>query len=120
MAIKFSRAAKLSSLRERSVSTIITATIYDRMPDSAKFGGVKSENMWTDYNWETGRPYVVSKVYGSTWGGGSRNGCISHYSRIPVRAVRSPENDQEWSCGWQDNETWLPTRRGVIPLGQPE
>ncbi len=60
-------AAKLSSVRQDSVSTIITELVYKNMLDGAKLGGNPLQNMWTEYNWEPGKLYGAAKVYGSTW-----------------------------------------------------
>jgi len=60
-------AAKLSSVRDGNIATIITATVYDSMLDSAKLSIAFKQNMWTEYNWEAGKPYSAAKVYGSSW-----------------------------------------------------
>ena len=39
-------AAKLSDIRESTYSTYITSSVYNRLNDSAKFGGENDENMW--------------------------------------------------------------------------
>jgi class 3 adenylate cyclase len=60
-------AAKLSSIRDGLISTVITDDVYNAMMDSAKLGGNPLQNMWTEYDWEPGKPYGAAKVYGSTW-----------------------------------------------------
>jgi adenylate cyclase len=60
-------AAKLSSVRHNDVATIITAGVYDSMLDRAKLSIDLQQNMWTEYNWEAGKPYSAAKVYGSSW-----------------------------------------------------
>lgn len=58
-------AAKLSSLREGSHSTIISESIYSNMHDDVKYGGTPSADMWEkrQYPW-IGKSWTV---YRSNW-----------------------------------------------------
>jgi adenylate cyclase len=64
-------AAKLSSIREKGLTTLITADVYNNLLDSSRIsmytGAPPNANMWTAYPWNAGVTYGVSTVYGSTW-----------------------------------------------------
>lgn len=45
-------AAKLSDLREYPYCSFITATVFNRLSDEAKYGGVGRELMWEGRTWE--------------------------------------------------------------------
>jgi class 3 adenylate cyclase len=58
------RAAKLSALkRSWNYRTYITHEVYSALLDPSKFGGEKSENMWTDL----GTTDMGYRIYGSNW-----------------------------------------------------
>ncbi len=44
-------ATKLSDLRESPYHTFITATVYNLLNDSSKYGGKNKENMWQQRTW---------------------------------------------------------------------
>lgn len=56
-------AAKLCSFRKDSISSWITADVFDNMSEKAKYGGEKNQLMWTSYEW----PETGNTVYGSSW-----------------------------------------------------
>jgi class 3 adenylate cyclase len=58
-------AAKLSDLRESPYHTFITASVYNTMHDSSKFGGDAKKNMWESRSWN----FLGDKisVYRSSW-----------------------------------------------------
>lgn len=45
-------AAKLSELRESKYKTFITASVYNKLMDKSKFGGLENKNMWTACTWK--------------------------------------------------------------------
>ena len=60
-----SLAAKLSELREGSYQSFMTASVYNQLADSSKFGGKPRKNMWERRSWEfLGRKMTV---YRSSW-----------------------------------------------------
>ena len=58
-------AAKLSDLRESPHHTFITATVYNLLNDSSKYGGKNKENMWERRTWT----FLGDKItiYRSSW-----------------------------------------------------
>jgi len=58
-------AAKLSDLRESPYHTFITATVYDVLHDSSKYGGKDKENMWERCSWAFLGDRIT--VYRSSW-----------------------------------------------------
>ena len=58
-------AAKLSDLRESPYHTFITATIYNCLHDSSKYGGEKKIDMWQRRSWQFLGDTII--VYCSSW-----------------------------------------------------
>lgn len=58
-------AAKLSDLRESPYHTFITASVYNMLNDSSKYGGQNDENMWESRTWEFLGENI--RVYRSSW-----------------------------------------------------
>ena len=58
-------AAKLSDLRESPYHTFITATVYNAMNDSSKYGGKNNKNMWQSRTWTFLGDTIT--VYRSSW-----------------------------------------------------
>lgn len=58
-------AAKLSDLREHPYSSFITASVYNAMHDSSKYGGKDDKNMWERRSWEFLGQTI--HVYRSSW-----------------------------------------------------
>lgn len=58
-------AAKLSNLRESPHHTFITATVYNLLHDSSKYGGKNNEDMWEQRTWT----FLGDKIsiYRSNW-----------------------------------------------------
>lgn len=58
-------AAKLSDLRESPYQTIITASVYNMLSDSSKYGGEANTNMWKSRSWSFLDENIT--VYRSSW-----------------------------------------------------
>lgn len=58
-------AAKLSDLRESPYQTFITASVYNMLNDSSKYGGEAKENMWESRSWKF--LDENKSVYRSSW-----------------------------------------------------
>ena len=58
-------AAKLSDLREMGYPSFITASVYNNMNDTAKFGGRENKNMWESRHWTFLKDSI--SVYRSDW-----------------------------------------------------
>ncbi|EMS81744.1 adenylate/guanylate cyclase domain-containing protein [Desulfotignum phosphitoxidans] len=58
-------AAKLSDLRESPYHSFITASVYNNMHDSSKYGGANNENMWQSRSWNFLGDQI--SVYRSSW-----------------------------------------------------
>ena len=58
-------AAKLSDLRESPNYTFITATVYNALNDSSKYGGKDKRNMWEQRTWKFLGDNIT--VYRSSW-----------------------------------------------------
>src|SRR5690606_39629646 len=58
-------AAKLSDLREPPYHSFITATVYNMLNDSSKYGGKESKNMWERRDWNFLGQNI--HVYRSSW-----------------------------------------------------
>jgi class 3 adenylate cyclase len=58
-------AAKLSDLRDAPYQTFITASVYNALLDSSKFGGVNNENIWQQRSWTFLGQQIT--VYRSSW-----------------------------------------------------
>ncbi|MBI4763885.1 MAG: adenylate/guanylate cyclase domain-containing protein [Deltaproteobacteria bacterium] len=58
-------AAKLSDLRESPNHTFITATTYNLLHDSSKYGGKDNENMWEKRTWTFLEESMT--IYRSSW-----------------------------------------------------
>lgn len=56
-------AAKLTEIKHDN-RTWLTKDVYDRLHDSAKFGGAEGANMWRQFNWTA---HGGSQIYGSAW-----------------------------------------------------
>jgi len=58
-------AAKMSDLRKSPYYTSITATVYNLLNDSSKYGGENNENMWQQCTWT----FLGDKItiYRSSW-----------------------------------------------------
>jgi len=58
-------AAKLSDLRESPNCTFITASVYNSLNDTSKYGGSENKNMWESRSWT----FLEDKisVYRSSW-----------------------------------------------------
>lgn len=58
-------AAKLSDLRESPHHTFITATVYNQLNESAKYGGTDKRDMWERRTWKFLDESIT--VYRSSW-----------------------------------------------------
>lgn len=58
-------AAKLSELRESPYHTFITASVYNLLNDSSKYGGKNKEDMWQQRTWKFLDDTIT--VYRSSW-----------------------------------------------------
>lgn len=58
-------AAKLSDLRESPFHTFITASVYNLLNDSSKYGGRDNKNMWERRTWAFLGKTII--VYRSSW-----------------------------------------------------
>ena len=58
-------AAKLSGIRELGFSSYITADVFTRLNDSAKF--FNGAAMWESRSWEKGTLYGTNAIYRSSW-----------------------------------------------------
>lgn len=58
-------AAKLSDLRESPYSSFITASVYNAMHESSKFGGKNNESMWERKDWKFLGQTI--HIYCSSW-----------------------------------------------------
>jgi len=58
-------AAKLSDLRESPYNSFITASVYNMLNDSSKYGGSEKKDMWERRNWEFLNQTI--HVYRSSW-----------------------------------------------------
>ena len=58
-------AAKLSDLREPLYNTFITASVYNALMDSSKYGGSDKKNMWEGRIWKFLDQNI--SVYRSSW-----------------------------------------------------
>lgn len=58
-------AAKLSDLRKSPYHTFITATVYNHLKDSSKYGGKEKKNMWKQHSWTFLGDTMT--IYGSSW-----------------------------------------------------
>lgn len=58
-------AAKLSDLRESPNYTFITATVYNALNDSSKYGGKDKRNMWEQRTWKFLGDNIT--IYRSSW-----------------------------------------------------
>lgn len=59
-------AAKLSAIRE-GYSTYITATVFNVMLDTSKYGGNPKQLMWEARSWGAGKPFGTESIYRSNW-----------------------------------------------------
>jgi class 3 adenylate cyclase len=57
-------AAKLTELSHLSESTFITAAVFEKLADDAKYSSTDKELMWKPYNWTQ---MNAQRIYGSTW-----------------------------------------------------
>ncbi|MEX1014916.1 MAG: adenylate/guanylate cyclase domain-containing protein [Candidatus Paceibacterota bacterium] len=58
-------AAKLSEFREGNYNTFITASVYNMLHDSSKYGGKNNDNMWEKRSWKFLGENLT--VYRSNW-----------------------------------------------------
>ncbi len=58
-------AAKLSDLREVDYQTFITARVYNKLNEEAKYGGTEKKNMWESRSWKFLEESI--SVYRSSW-----------------------------------------------------
>ncbi|MDV3351454.1 adenylate/guanylate cyclase domain-containing protein [Leptothoe sp. LEGE 181152] len=58
-------AAKLSDIRERYNRSFITASVYNRLNESAKYGGEPKKNMWESCSWKFLDDNI--SIYRSNW-----------------------------------------------------
>jgi adenylate cyclase len=58
-------AAKLSSIREAGFSSYVTADVFTKLNDSAKF--FNGTAMWEQRSWANGEVYGTNTVYRSSW-----------------------------------------------------
>lgn len=58
-------AAKLSDLREAPYNSIITASVYNVLSDTSKYGGENKTNMWQSRKWDFLGQNI--SVYRSSW-----------------------------------------------------
>ena len=58
-------ASKLSDLRESPNNTFITASVYNSLMDSSKYGGKDNRNMWEKRSWEFLGDTIT--IYRSSW-----------------------------------------------------
>jgi adenylate cyclase len=58
-------AAKLSDLRESPYNSFITASVYNTLNDSTKYGGSEKKDMWERRNWEFLNQTI--HIYRSSW-----------------------------------------------------
>lgn len=58
-------AAKLSDLRYSPYRTVITASVYNKLNDSSKFGGDPKQNIWESYSWTFLNQQI--SLYRSSW-----------------------------------------------------
>lgn len=58
-------AAKLSDLRESPYNSFITASVYNMLNDSSKYGGTEKKNMWEKRSWKFLDQTI--HIYRSSW-----------------------------------------------------
>lgn len=58
-------AAKLSDLREAPYYSFLTASVYNKLNDSSKYGGSNKEDMWEKRTWNFLNENI--RVYRSSW-----------------------------------------------------